>query len=101
MKTHDPRDYSRNVPQDDSGDTLWFLAGAVAVGLGAVFLFGTKDGRKVRRQLLHWTEEAQRRLTDLQEVLEIAHQLCEGEVPGGLSGEPRELPQRMRVVGGG
>ena len=86
METNDPR------------DSLWFLAGVVAVGLGAAFLFGTQDGRKVRRQLLSWTEEAQHRLADIQEVLEVAHQLCEGELPG----ETRDaLPQPLRVVKGG
>lgn len=96
MEMDAPRDYPRDNSYDDPRDTLWFLAGAVAVGLGAVFLFGTEDGRKVRRQLLSWTEEAQRRLADIQEALEVTRQLCEGQLPG----EPRELPQRMRVVGG-
>jgi hypothetical protein len=83
------------IESDDPRDTLWFLAGVAAVGLGAAFLFGTQEGRKVRRQLLSWTEEAQRRLADIQEVLEVTRQLCEGELPG----EARDLPQqRMRVV---
>ena len=83
---------------DDQRDTLWFVAGVVAVGLGAAFLFRTEEGDKVRRQLLSWTEEAQRRLADIQEVLEVTRQLCEGELPG----EARDLPpQRMRVVKGG
>ena len=86
------------MESDDPRDTLWFLAGIVVVGLGAAFLFGTQDGRKVRRQLLSWTEEAQRRLADIQDVLEVTRQLCEGEPPG----EPRDLPQqRMRAVKGG
>ena len=83
---------------DDPRETLWFLAGVVAVGLGAAFLFRTEEGDKIRRQLLSWTEEAQRRLADLQEALEVTRQLCQGELPG----EPRDLPlQRMRVVKGG
>ena len=86
------------MQSDDPRDTLWFLAGVVAVGLGAVFLFRTEEGDKVRRQLLFWTQEAQRRLSDIQEALEVTRQLCEGELPG----EPRNLPaQRMRVVKGG
>jgi len=88
----------QTMQTDNPRDTLWFLAGVVAVGLGAVFLFGTQDGRKVRRQLLSWTEQAQRRLADIQEVLEVAHELCEGELPG----EARDFPPpRMRVVKSG
>ncbi len=64
METNDPR------------DSVWFLAGVLVAGLGAVFLFGTQDGRRVRRQLLAWTEEAQRRVADVQEVREVARQLC-------------------------
>ena len=87
----------QTIESDDPRNTLWFLAGVVAVGLGAAFLFGAEDGRKVRRQLLTWTEEAQRRLADIQEVLEVTRQLCEGELPG----EPRDaLPQPLRVVKG-
>jgi hypothetical protein len=86
------------MQSDDPRETLWFLAGVVAVGLGAAFLFRTEEGDKVRRQLLSWTEEAQRRLADVQEVLDVAHQLCEGNLPG----EARHLPpQRLRVVKGG
>lgn len=88
----------QSVESDNPQNTLWFLAGIVAVGLGAAFLFGTQDGRQVRRQLLHWTEEAQRRLADIQDVLEVAHQLCEGELPGEA---PAVSPQRLRVVKGG
>ena len=85
------------MESDDPRDALWFLAGIVAVGLGTAFLFGTQDGRKVRRQLLSWTEEAQRRLADVQDVLEVTRQLCEGELPG----ETRDaLPQPLRVVKG-
>jgi len=83
---------------DDPRETLWFLAGVVAVGLGAAFLFRTEEGDKVRRQLLSWTAEAQRRLADIQEALEVAHQLCEGELPGDARDA---LPQPLRVVQGG
>ena len=83
METNDPR------------DSVWFLAGVLVAGLGAVFLFGTQDGRRVRRQLLAWTEEAQRRIADVQEVLEVARQLCEGELPDAT----HDAPSRpLRVV---
>ena len=83
---------------DDPREALWFLAGAVAIGLGAAYLYGTQDGRRVRRQILWWAEEAQRRLAEIQDVLEMTRQLCEGELPGDLLDAPG---QRMRVVKGG
>ncbi len=85
------------MESDAPGDALWLLAGVVAVGLG-LFLFGTEDGRQVRRQILCWTEEAQRRVADVQEVLEVTRQLCEGELPGE-SGDSSS--HRLRVAGGG
>jgi len=85
------------MESDAPRDALWLLGGFVAVGLG-LFLFGTENGRQVRRQILYWTEEAQRRLADVQEVLEVTRQLCEGELPG----ESRDSSsQHLRVAQGG
>lgn len=92
METMDTME--REAPQE----SLWFLAGVIAVGLGAVFFFGTQEGRQVRRQLLSWTEEAQRRVADIQDVLEVTRQLCAGEPPAELRDLP---PQRIRAVQGG
>lgn len=85
------------VESDAPQDAIWLLACVAAVGLG-VFLFGTEDGRKIRRQLLSWTEEAQRRLADVQELLAVTRQLCEGELPD----ESRDSSaHRLRAVQGG
>lgn len=85
------------MESDAPQDAIWLLAGVVAVGLG-VFLFGTEDGRKIRRQILSWTEEAQGRLADVQELLAVTRQLCEGELPD----ESRDSSaHRLRAVPGG
>jgi hypothetical protein len=84
-----------SIETNDPRNSVWFLAGVLVAGVGALFLFSTEDGRKVRRQLLSWTEEAQRRLTDLQEALEVARQLCEGELPDATDDAPR---RPLRVV---
>jgi hypothetical protein len=79
--------------RDDSAETLWFLAGMVAIGVGAAFLFGTEGGRKARRQLLSLADEAQQRLAEVQQVVEVARQLFEGNLPGEAAEE------RLRMVG--
>jgi hypothetical protein len=80
--------------RDDSTETLLFVAGVLVVGIGAAFLFGTEEGRRVRRQLLHWADEAQQRLGEAQQILEAAQQLFEGNQPGDAAAE------RLRIVGG-
>ncbi len=85
------------MERDNPRDPLWLLAGAMVLGIGAVFLFGTQEGRRVRRQIASWTEEAQQRLAKIQQVLEATRQLCEGELPG----DARDSPiGRLRVVRG-
>ena len=85
------------MASDDPRESLWFLAGVVVVGVGAAYLFGTQEGGKVRRQILSWTEEAQRRLADAQEVLEMTRRLCEGELPDAARDADN---RRLRVVKG-
>jgi hypothetical protein len=67
----------------------------LALGAGAAFLFGTEDGRRVRRQLLVWADDLQRRLAEAQEILETARELFQGDQPGQAATRP------MRIVGRG
>lgn len=48
---------------------LWFVVGA-GVGAGVTFLYGTRTGRKYRRQMARMAEEGCERITETgQEIL--------------------------------
>jgi len=42
---------------------LWFVAG-VGIGAGATFLFGTREGRKYRRQAARMVEDGCEQITE-------------------------------------
>jgi hypothetical protein len=43
--------------------SLWFTAG-LGIGAGATWLFGTRGGRKARRQIARMVEDGRERLTE-------------------------------------
>jgi gas vesicle protein len=62
----------------DTGErVLWFVIGA-SIGAGATFLFGTKEGRRYRRQMARMAEETCEQITETgQEILDKGRKVYE------------------------
>ena len=59
------------------GKSLWLTAG-IGVGAGATWLYGTRSGRKARRQIARVAEDGRERLTEAgHDVLEKGEELYE------------------------
>lgn len=63
--------------RDELRESLWLLAGVAVIGVGAAFLFGTRKGRTVLRRVHDWAGEGQKRLAEVQELLERSERLFE------------------------
>ncbi|MBI3933651.1 MAG: YtxH domain-containing protein [Acidobacteria bacterium] len=56
---------------------LWFVAG-VGIGTGITFLFGTRTGKKYRRQMVRMVEDGCEQVTEAgKEVLDKGKELIE------------------------
>ena len=78
--------------------TLWFTTG-LGIGAGATWLFGTRSGRRARRQITRVVEDGRERLTEAgHDVLEKGGELYErGKEFVGHTGS--EVGRRLHLAG--
>lgn len=57
--------------------TIYFLAGA-GLGMSTAFLFGTRSGRRMRRNFQRWAEDSGERISDSgKEILEKSREVID------------------------